>query len=155
MLSDTQRPVHPSPGLGELELRRTVMRWPSRPPKQRDSATFIRKVKLLRRFCRTGQDARAEIWLQRGAESGHRLLRHFRRERKNQTPVSSGVHIDDITCPVCAPQNMLCQGIFEAILDCTLQRASTVNGVETGFCNVIQQVIADPQSQLAARQSLV
>ena len=33
MLSDTRRPVRPSPGLGELELRRTVMRWPSRPPK--------------------------------------------------------------------------------------------------------------------------
>lgn len=33
MLSDTQGPVRMSPGLGEFELRRTVMRWPPWTPR--------------------------------------------------------------------------------------------------------------------------
>ena len=57
MLSDTQRPVHMSPGFSEFELRRTVMRITSWTSRYRDTATFIWKVKLLQRVYLPGKAA--------------------------------------------------------------------------------------------------
>ena len=107
MLSDTQRPVRMSPGLGEFELRRTMMRLTSWTPRVRDSATFIWKVKLLQRVCRTGKAAGIPTRLQSSAGSSHGLLYHFRRMRKFQFTVRGDIHIDEVTRTVCPPQDLL------------------------------------------------